>query len=343
MQIESKAILKSFAKAETLTDIRIKLIDNIDDLQQIRSAWDSLVNASQCNNVFSSFIWSMTSFKCYQNLKPWVIVAYRGDAVVGLLPIAIESAKRTIRFANRLADYHDTIVAKEDDEVADALLNYLVDTLPKGYSLLLQRLRPDGNLYRSLKSSFTEEKLAISRGVSQTTLYAQLPDTYDFYLQSRSKLHRKNIRRCLRNAARDQVVVKQLTPANFEAEKLPDLFLKLHLLRFGEASGLDNQAHKSFIKQAIPQLFTEELIKVFALFDKEQIVGIDLLPMGRKSICAWNGGFDPNYQYYSPGYLMFAAEFEYAITQGLKEFDFLRGSQAYKERWVNGERSIQAI
>jgi CelD/BcsL family acetyltransferase involved in cellulose biosynthesis len=49
-------------------------------------------------------------------------------------------------------------------------------------------------------------------------------------------------------------------------------------------------------------------------------------------------GFDPAYDYESPGVILLAAAMERAIRDGAREFHFLRGREAYKYGWGAEDR-----
>lgn len=50
------------------------------------------------------------------------------------------------------------------------------------------------------------------------------------------------------------------------------------------------------------------------------------------------GGFAPELGKFSPGTLLTAQAIQYAISEGCTEFDFLRGNEPYKYRWLPEER-----
>ena len=44
----------------------------------------------------------------------------------------------------------------------------------------------------------------------------------------------------------------------------------------------------------------------------------------------YNSGYDPSYSFYSVGLLLKAQSIHWAIEQGKKKYDFLRGNERYK-------------
>ena len=54
----------------------------------------------------------------------------------------------------------------------------------------------------------------------------------------------------------------------------------------------------------------------------------------------YNSGYDPDYGYYSVGLLLNALCLREAIEQGLEYFDFLRGSETYKQHLGGTPRNL---
>jgi CelD/BcsL family acetyltransferase involved in cellulose biosynthesis len=75
----------------------------------------------------------------------------------------------------------------------------------------------------------------------------------------------------------------------------------------------------------------------------EQVIAIDLYTMGDQSLGAWNGGFLAEAKHCSPGKLLINAGIKLACALGLKEYDFMRGTEDYKNSWAGDTRSVGSI
>jgi len=53
---------------------------------------------------------------------------------------------------------------------------------------------------------------------------------------------------------------------------------------------------------------------------------------------AYLHGFDPTYEYESPGTILVGHAIEEAVREGAREFHFLRGRESYKYRWGARDR-----
>jgi CelD/BcsL family acetyltransferase involved in cellulose biosynthesis len=54
----------------------------------------------------------------------------------------------------------------------------------------------------------------------------------------------------------------------------------------------------------------------------------------------YNSGYDPEYGTYSPGIVLVAMTIQEAIREGLRVYDFLRGSEGYKYRFGARDREL---
>ena len=70
---------------------------------------------------------------------------------------------------------------------------------------------------------------------------------------------------------------------------------------------------------------------------------IDLLFRGAHSLCAWNGGYPPEVECWSPGRLLLLSGIQRAYQLGLEEYDLLRGNQEWKASWANRSRTVGRI
>ncbi len=57
-------------------------------------------------------------------------------------------------------------------------------------------------------------------------------------------------------------------------------------------------------------------------------------------------GFDPKYSEYRVGHLLFLYSIKDSIENGLREFDFMRGDESYKQQWntlIRNNLEVRAV
>jgi CelD/BcsL family acetyltransferase involved in cellulose biosynthesis len=64
--------------------------------------------------------------------------------------------------------------------------------------------------------------------------------------------------------------------------------------------------------------------------------------LGRRFLY-FQSGMDPHWAHHSVGLIMMGCVIEQSIKDGHREFDFLRGDEAYKYQWATGSRTTQTV
>ena len=316
------------------------VLTEVPAIEAISREWNALLATSGCNLAFSSAQWFIASCRTNPHTQPQVIVARRGGAIVAILPLVLTGEDAVATFAPCESDYNDIVAAPEDSAAIAGLLNRALSIDGPIRALVLSRIRDDSNCMRAIQSLASCRGLNLRYHPDTTCPFVRLPGSYEEYLQTRSKSFRTSIRQAHRYADRDNIRIAELQPQSFTSDRLPEVFLSLHLDRFAEDSCLADPAAQAFVYEVVPSLFEERRLRAFALFEGARIIAINLCMVGPNSLCLWNGGFTGEAQRWSPGTLLISACIQEANASELAEFDFMRGSEDYKSRWANGAREI---
>jgi len=269
-----------------------------------------------------------------------VVVARSGDALVGILALVLSHAGTVATFPDAESDYNDIVTARNDVEAMTGLLDRALSARAGYQRLVLSRLRDDSNCLRAALMVMGSGDLSRSYSTDTNCPYIRLPSSYDEYLMTRSKSFRTSLRQAHSNAERHNVRVSELQPESFSGDCLAEMFLSLHLNRFGERSPLASPTAQAFLREVVPSLFVERRLRAFALHEAESIIAINLCMVGANGLCLWNGGFIAAAARWSPGKLLISAGIRKANALNMSEYDLLRGDENYKSRWANDTRYI---
>jgi CelD/BcsL family acetyltransferase involved in cellulose biosynthesis len=323
--------------------LAFQVLTDVSEIARLSDAWDALLARSVCNRAFSSARWFIASCSANPSFRPYAIIARKGAALAGILPLVLIEEGALATFPSYLTDYSDAIVARDDFEVVTGLLDH-ARAEPNGYRrLVLRHIRRDSNCMRAIQmqKNGSEAEAAFREMVG--CHYLRLPATYDDFLKTKDSRFRKRLKRLQALAGNCNFVVGELVPDNFSADKLADVFLSLHLARQTAGSCFESATAQKFAREVIPDLFKKRIVRACALMAGEQVVGIDLYTMGDQSLGAWNGGFLAEAEHCSPGKLLINAGIKLACALGLKEYDFMRGTEDYKNSWAGDTRSVGSI
>ncbi len=268
-------------------EIEYKLLTELGEIEGLSAEWDELLGRSRCNRAFSSVTWYLAACRAQPHLVPCVAIARRNGEMAGVLPLALKPTGEAA-FPSVMSSYNDLIAATGDDDVAAGILEF-AGAHPKPYLRLdLRWLRKSSNVRRAAP---TGEGADWFRLETDPYSFIRLPGSYEEYLESRSRLFRRNVRRARRIAEADGFRIERLDPGSFPAERIAELFLACHLARFGDESSFRKYPENlAFVKMALPELFARRQIMVLALSRKEEMLGLDICLVGPDSLCAWNGG-----------------------------------------------------
>ncbi len=327
-------------KSESLA---LQVLTDLSEIAHLSGEWNMLLARSICNRAFSSAQWFIASCSANPSFQPHVIIARRGAALAGILPLVLIEEGTLATFPSYLTDYSDAIVARDDFTVVAGLLDH-ARVEPNGHwRLMLRHLRRDSNCMRAIQLQENGSVAAAAFREMVGCHYLRLPATYDDFLRTKDSRFRKRLKRLQTLAGDRNFVVSELGPENFPADRLPDVFLPLHLARQTNRSCFESAAAQTFAREVIPDLFKKRIVRACALMAGDGVVAIDLYTMGDQSLGAWNGGFLDEVAYCSPGKLLINAGIKLACALGLGEYDFMRGTEEYKSSWAGDTRSVGSI
>ncbi|MDJ0840799.1 MAG: GNAT family N-acetyltransferase [Acidobacteriota bacterium] len=319
-------------------DLEIKLITAVEQIENLAPLWDALLERSPVNRVFGSSQWYLAALVAYPQRKPLLTAAFRNDALVGVFPL-IKRPPSVGAFATGMSDYNDIITAYGDSDTARRLLHFVLNGPMALDTLVLENLRDDSVCLQAAREMFPQAKPFGAR----YCLFAYLSDGYDAYMANLSKRFRSNMRRIERNAERDGIEIVRLSAETTPPATLPKLFLDLHLARHSETSCFRRAYAQTFVTRSLPPLFESSKIKVFALRHEGRIIALRLFLNAQDSLCAWNGGFLPEFAASSPGNLITGAVIRHLAATDIREFDMMRGEEPYKLPIATGRRRITTL
>jgi len=327
-------------EVEPETAVRYEILTEIENVRLIVSEWDYLLATSRCNLAFNCSKWYLARIELLPTIQPLVFTAYRDQVLAGVLPLWLEPGPRLATFGDDYRDYFDIIAADEDREVITGLLKLALQGAWNYDRLDLGLVKRDSNLVKGAEALGLAETVDVFFAPGRSIAYAVLDLScgYNEYRKRLSRNFRRSLNLAHNRARRDGLIVRELTPADLDPELLPDTFLSLHLSRFGDRS--DFRSSESWVRKLFPSLFAEQRMRVFAILNKGQIVGIDLQMITKSGMYSYNTGFLPEMRQYAPGKLMIHQAIEQSCLEGMTEFDLGYWEPGYKLDWQPIKREV---
>ncbi|HEU0023648.1 MAG TPA: GNAT family N-acetyltransferase, partial [Thermoleophilaceae bacterium] len=327
---------------EQLTDntrmdgpLGFEVLDGLDDAA---GDWDRLAEAA--GNVFSTREWASMWWRHFGAGRDLRLIACRDSdgSAVALLPLYLNRTRplRVLRFVGHgPADQLGPVCAPADRErVAGALRGVLADRRWRADLLVGDRLGG-------------AEGWAAMTGA--TVLLAEPSPTlaidgrsWDDFLASRSKNFRDQVRRRERKLAKSHELAFRLSEAERLDEDMTTL-LRLHSARWEDASAAFEPHLESFHRQFAAVALERGWLRLW------------LAEVDGKPVAAWYGlryagcesfyqsGRDPSWDSHSVGFVLLAHSIRSAFEDGLSEYRFLRGGDAYKGRFSDGDAGVETV
>jgi CelD/BcsL family acetyltransferase involved in cellulose biosynthesis len=166
--------------------------------------------------------------------------------------------------------------------------------------------------------------------------YITLPTRFEDYLQGLGSNWRRNLRRWEKRINNDYkvnfYVHKDLSTLDAAMEK----FFDLHQIKWRSeklAGVFENPKFRDF-HLSVARSFAEKgwLNLCFLTLNDEPVSAIYAFKY-RNKMFNYLTGFDPKYSEYRVGHLSFLYSINNCIENGLREFDFMRGDESYKQNW----------
>lgn len=293
--------------------------------QKLKGPWQELAANAVTATPFQTWEWQSSWWAHFAGQKrPFVITIHDGGDLVGLMPFYSKvAAWRVLRPVGMgHSDYlHPLSQTGRETEVSEMILNFLSET--GGFDLLDWHQLREG----------TVELPATDYKVEQATcLVLDLPTTYEDYLKTLGKSLRYDARRI------DKVNGAKLVPIDATNVGIGlELFFDLHQARWkkrGLPGAFMGTRVKKFHAEWAAKAIESGMWRMTLLeLDGNPVGAIYAMATG-KTCFFYQAGFDPAAKAVSPGTLLVAHTIRDAIEGGYESFDFLRGDEPYKRRWM---------
>lgn len=323
----------------TRTALSVDVATTIDQLDALRPEWSALADESPWTTPFSRPEWLVPWMRHLAGAEVQTIVVRRGSRLVGLAPLATaeRQGRRVVQFAGTgVSDYLGLLAAPECRvEVAASVLTHV--QRQSAWDIVdLQQIRADDPLL--IVDDPPGLRSVVSGGETCLVLVLAAAQA------GASAVSRHMIAnlRYYRRKAEQRGAVRVETADAASVSRFAELLLELHAARWssrGMTGVLADPSVQAFHREAMPSLQAAGLLALHAFSIDDRMVAAAYVLTTRRRMYYYLGGFDPAFTAVSPGTQVLAAAIEAGSRTGVREFDFLRGREAYKYRWGAADRA----
>src|SRR6476620_3239623 len=314
----------------TATALRVRALTDIDGLAQLDTAWDTLVEAMPRPSpyLFSAWVRAWFAETAFAS-EPYVVVAERGDQLVGFAPFALRQAGRT-RVA-MFAGAHESALGDivlapgESPETARKLLAALPDSSMEALDVFGL---PSGSV---LSAAAGSRMRVVQRVESPVT---DMPDCWeDAYKRHTSSNRRNQDRRRERQLGELGNLEESLaTTGEAVLRDLPDVFALHHMRWQGRPDGSTFVLPEGqrFPRAALPQLADEGRFAMLTLRLDGRPIAFHNWFVAGSSIYLHRNAFDADLSRYGPGLVALRRSLAAASERGARRVEYLGGAEQFK-------------
>lgn len=323
-----------------MTGVRVQVVRSREALQALVPAWWELWRRSPAATPFLAPAWLVPWWIHFHPGDLFTLAAYRDGGLVGLAPFYREEGalgRRLLPVGISMSDYHDVLLDPDGmEEVGHAMVRRAVEERDFWDSWELEELPASAVALSLPVPQACEEGLALQSACPVLAIPEGTPGLTGLL----PKTKRRKVNMARNRAARRGPVTIGEADAGSVAADLEHLF-RLHRLRWesrGESGILRSGPVLGFLRESAPRLQEAGLLRLYTLRFGDEVTAVYCGFVHRKRAYAYAIGFDPAYEFESPGVALVAHAIERAMAEGALEFHFLRGREPYKYEWGASDR-----
>lgn len=310
----------------------------------IADRWDQLLQQCGSATVFLSCAWQQVWWSRFANGASLALLEVtRAGRPVAIAPLMRSQGVVSFLGDTDLVDYHDFLIAgAESGPVAEAVFKH-VAAWPEVHTIDLKSMPADSPTLGAFKTAAGAGQWRLEDSFEDVAPGVTLPETFDEYVSGLEKKDRHELRRKLRRLNAAGTVTQDDYRSPEEIERAFDEFIRLVRLSSPEKDAFLTAERVRFMREATVALAHGGMASLLMLNLDGRRVASSLSFRLRDRSYGYNSGYDPEYRQLAVGLLNHALALERAIAEGVRYFDFMRGSEHYKYDLGARDREIRHV
>jgi CelD/BcsL family acetyltransferase involved in cellulose biosynthesis len=331
---------------------RVECVDDASRFGALRAEWNDLLRRSTADGPFLTWEWLNAWWNHFGAGSALRIVTVRDHGeLIAIAPL--HQPKPAMPWWPHLeflgtgeagSDYLDVIAASGHE--ADAITALTQFARSRRTALRLTHL-PALSVAETLARQLSHEGWAAASAPDGVCPFIRLAGhTWDSYLATIGSAHRANVRRRLRGLEkhfdmRFELVTSE--PTRAEALAALERFHQRRYTAAGGSTAFSSATLRAFHDEVTRRGIDRGWMRLYIL----RLDGVAAAVMYgfayNRRFYFYQHGFDEQFQQHSAGLALMALTIRAAIDEGLQEFDFLWGEEAYKSLWSHDARQLRRI
>lgn len=321
--------------------ISLELATSLEPLEAAREEWWELWRRCPGATPFQTPDWLLAWWRFLGHGELWAVLLREHGRLAGVGPFFL--TRRTLSLLGAgITDYLDVLIEPGLESA--------------GARMFLERVAAQASLWdrcdfqdlppgSPLLAAGVPAGLAAEVSDWQSCPVLALPESVEDFRAGLCRGLRQNVLRYRRQLERAGEVRFETAGRAALDEALNSLF-RLHEMRWGRRNQrgvLSDSAIRSFHRAVSASLLDRGCLRLHTLRVNGSIAAVLYSFSSGRRVYAYLSGFNPAVARFGPGTLLANYAIEEAIREGAREFDFLRGNEAYKYRWGARDRQSRRL
>ena len=335
--------------------LRLEIVTDASAFRDMKEEWNALLSESPRKSVFLSWEWLYTWWQHYGDhgvkKKLSIVILRAEDGTVHAIFPFYRIKKRVmgvwkldlvcfIGTGYESSEYLDAIYRPElADDAFERVFDAVANSGADGF--FLSDLLEDATLMiRLQKWSEAGNTEAFIRFWKRCP-YLPLAQDYEQVVAGLSKNMRYNLRRRTRNIGKAGDVTFRTIQNRKEAVRAIHHLYDLHRKRWDVKEGtskFDDSYREKFHEKVVQEMLEGGYLRFYFLDIDGQPAASLYCFYYAGHVYYYQAGLDPRWEKQSAGLVIMGKAIEASVAEGAREFDFLRGTEAYKFRWTDQTR-----
>ncbi len=332
------------------TSLRVAAVRSDAEFESLAAPWNQLAG----DVPFRTWDWMHDWWRHYRDSHSelfTLLVTDDDNQLVGIAPWYVSSSPRqgrVVRFlgCGEVASDYLTLLCREnaEEQVAHAIADWLATAAARQWHLLdLSGVEETDAAIGHLGRRLSRHGRIVNRQIDLNCWRTTLTDNWDQFLEQLSKSRRIRTRTLVRRAIENGRAVIRHVKTPSDLERGFEILIDLHQKRrrsLSQAGCFTSPRFTEFHREISGRFLATGQLHLFWIELDGRPLSAQYSFVGGQTVYYYQGGFEPELAHESPGWLSLATSLHWAIGEGFKNYDFLRGDESYKASWKAEARPL---
>ncbi|MEW5795008.1 MAG: GNAT family N-acetyltransferase [Candidatus Zixiibacteriota bacterium] len=313
----------------------IDLIENIDGFRRLEPEWNGVLERNRHDNPFMTFEWLLSYLEVYgHSVNLFVVVVREGSRILALAPLMINEKQHLVFIGYPHNDYADIIVSGEHPSALDAVCSVLITHRHRWKKIILDQMHEDRSHWKELRARLEKQERPFRILLSDSCPAMVLDDI----AAARKKYYKRNITTYVNwYEAQGRFAFNIYNTKDEALARLEDLFAQ-HIERRDQTpfpSQFTSDSVRALYRRFIDRMYSRNWVLLSSLTLDDKFLALYLAFRYRDTLYLYTTSFNGAYWSRSPGQVILRYLFDYCVEHGIRQMDFARGGEGYKDRFSN--------